>query len=69
MATYQEQIDAINAILARGLEEVVDQDGRKHRYDLAALTKQRDYLIKQSRGSGPSLRRGVYNPRFGQDAY
>jgi len=65
MAT-QDDIDAINSILNRGLEEVVDQDGRKHKYNFSELRKQRDDLVRSLRGS-PRIRHGIYNPAFGRD--
>ncbi len=62
MATVSERIDAINAILERGIDKVVDQDGRTHEYDFETLIKERDRLARQQ--SGSTIRRGRYNPYF-----
>jgi len=65
MADYSAEIARINAILATGRTKTVDQDGRLHEYDFDALTKQRDYLLKQQQGGFRSqVRRGIYNPAF-----
>jgi len=65
MADYSAEIERINGILSKGLTRVTDQDGRTHEYDLDALTKQRDYLLKQQQGGFRSqVRRGIYNPAF-----
>lgn len=65
MADYSTEIARINDILSRGLSSVTDEDGRKHDYDLEALERQRDYLLRQQSGGFPSRSRHVvYNPYF-----
>jgi len=63
MAT-QDDIDAIDAILNRGIEEVTDQDGRRHKYNFEELRKQRSVLVRSLRGT-VRVRAGIYNPAFG----
>lgn len=67
MAATQADVDALSAIIQRGIDKVVDQDGRTHEYDLAALTAERDRLqlqLNRAGRRGPSTRAGIYNPAF-----
>lgn len=43
-ATQQSRLDAIDAILARGVSSATTESGRRIDYDLEALRKERDEL-------------------------
>ena len=61
MATKQERLDSLNAILEAGISSTT-RGGREIKYDLEAVAKERDRLAREL--SGNTIRRGRYNPYY-----
>jgi hypothetical protein len=60
LAAKQAMIDEINAILNAGVSRA-SVGGVTTEYDLEALAKQRDRIMREI---APSVRRGRYNPYY-----
>jgi hypothetical protein len=69
-ADLQAQLDTIIAALSTGESMIRTSEGRTVQYDLAALTRQRDWLQRQiaNASRGPSVRLGRYNPDYDREA-
>jgi hypothetical protein len=67
-ATLQAQLDAIQTALATGETAIRTADGRMVQYDVAALERQRDYLVRQLKAaSRGNIRLCRYNTSYDRE--
>jgi hypothetical protein len=67
-ATLQAQLDAIQTALATGETMIRTAEGRTTQFDVAALERQRDYLVRQLKAaSRGNIRLGRYNTSYDRE--